>query len=94
MLPRHLVRPVAITLAAIAAVLAVVAIVYLTTKASQLPGFMPGHIAKRVGKKGHVLPTHTHAKLGVVLFLAAIGAAVGAWWVAFRYRPAGHHSAR
>ncbi len=88
MLTRQLVRPLAIALIAVAAILVVLGLVYVSVKGASLPGFMPGHLPKRYSKKGKLLPTHAHTKLGIALILAAIVSAAGAWWIAFRYEPA------
>ena len=88
MLTRQLVRPIAIALMVAAVVLFVLGLIYVTTKGSSLPSFFPGHLPARHTKKGKLLPTHAHTKLGIVLILAAIVSAVGAWWVTFKYEPA------
>jgi hypothetical protein len=84
---RHLIRPVSIALTAVGTILVAFAVVYLAVRASHLPAFLPGHLARRVGKTGHVIRTHAHVKLGVALMLVAIASFAAAWWVAFRYEP-------
>jgi hypothetical protein len=87
MLTRSLVRPVTIVLTVAGVILLALAVLYLSTKASALPSFIPGHLPRRIGKTGHVIPTHAHTKLGLVLLVGSVIALAGAWWVAFRYEP-------
>jgi hypothetical protein len=83
-----MVKAIAIALTVLGVLLLITAIVYMTTKASSLPSFMPGHLAKRVTRSGHVIRTHALVKRGVVLLIAAIGVFAVSWWLAFRYEPA------
>jgi len=87
-LTRSMVKGIAIALAVLGVLMLIMAIVYMTTKASSLPSFIPGHLAVRVTKHGHVIQTHTLAKRGFVLLLAAIAVFSATWWLAFRYEPA------
>jgi hypothetical protein len=87
-LTRSMVKGIAIALTVLGVLLLIMAIVYMTTKASSLPSFIPGHLAERVTKKGRVIHTHTLAKRGFVLLLAAIAVFATSWWLAFRYEPA------
>ena len=84
---RSMVKGIAIALSVLGVLLLLMAIVYMTMKASSLPSFVPGHLAERVTKKGHVIQTHTLAKRGFVLLLAALAAFGATWWLAFRYEP-------
>jgi hypothetical protein len=86
-LTRSNVKVVAIALTVLGALLLIMAIVYLTTKSSSLPSFVPGHLPG-VTKKGRVIHTHALVKRGIVLLIAAIGVFGTAWWLAFRYEPA------
>ena len=88
MLTRGKVKAIAIALAVLGVLFLIMAIVYMTTKASSLPSFIPGHLAERVTKRGHVIHTHTLPKRGVVLLIAAIASFAGTWWLVFRYEPA------
>lgn len=83
-----MVKGIAIALTVVGVLLFLTGIVYLTMKASSLPSFVPGHLAERVTKHGHVIGTHTLAKRGVALLLAAIAVFGATWWLAFRYEPA------
>jgi hypothetical protein len=83
-----MVKGIAIALTVLGVLLLIVGVVYLTTKASSLPSFFPGHLADRVTRRGHVIQTHTLAKRGVVLLIAAIAVFGASWWLAFRYEPA------
>ena len=85
---RSMVKGVAIALTVVGALFLLMAIVYLTTKASSLPSFVPGHLAERVTKGGRVIHTHALTKRGVALLLAAIAVFGASWWLAFRYEPA------
>jgi hypothetical protein len=85
---RSNVKGIAIALTVVGVLLLIMAIVYLTTKASSLPSFIPGHLPVRVTRRGHVIQTHTLAKRGVALLLAAIAVFGTSWWLAFRYEPA------
>jgi hypothetical protein len=87
-LTRTGVKAIAIALTVLGVLLLIMAIVYLTTKASSLPSFVPGHLPGGVTKKGRVIHTHALVKRGVVLLIAAIGVFGTAWWLAFRYEPA------
>jgi hypothetical protein len=83
-----MVKPLAIVLTVVGVVLLLLAVVYMSMKASSLPSFFPGHLPVRVTRKGHTIETHTHAKLGLVLLIAAAGVLGTTWWLAFRYEPA------
>lgn len=87
MLTRSMVKGIAIALGVLGVLLLLLAIVYMTTKASSLPAFIPGHLGERVTKHGHVIQTHTLAKRGFVLLLAALAVFGATWWLAFRYEP-------
>jgi hypothetical protein len=87
-LTRSMVKGIAIALTVLGVLLLITAIVYMTTKASSLPSFVPGHLAERVTKGGRVIHTHALTKRGFVLLLAAIAVFGASWWVAFRYEPA------
>jgi hypothetical protein len=87
-LSRSMIKPLAIALAVVGTLLLVLAIIYITMKASHLPSFIPGHLPERVTKKGHTIETHTLAKRGIVLILAAVAVFAATWWLAFRYEPA------
>ena len=88
MLTRQVIRPLAIVLAILGAVLLVLGIIYLTTKASSLPTWIPGHVARRVTKKGRVLGSKAHVKRGLAVIAVGIAVFAGTWWLAFRYEPA------
>jgi hypothetical protein len=88
MLPRSLIRPIAVVLGVLTAALVVVGIVYLTTKASSLPAFLPGHLAERVTKRGRVIGNKAHVKRGLAVLGLAAATLVTTWWLAFRYEPA------
>ena len=88
MLSRSLIRPVSIALLAIGTVFVAFALLYSLVSASSLPSFMPGHLREHVLRNGHIPRTHAHVKIGLVLFVGAVVALLGAWWLAFRYEPA------
>jgi hypothetical protein len=85
---RSNIKGIAIALTVLGALLVIMGIVYLTTRSSSLPSFFPGHLPVRVTRTGHVIRTHTLAKRGVVLLLAAAAVFGATWWLAFRYEPA------
>jgi hypothetical protein len=87
-LTRSRVKGLAIALAVFGGVLLIVGLVYMTTKASSLPSFWPGHLAERVTKGGRVIHTHALTKRGFVLLLVSLAAFGTSWWLAFRYEPA------
>ena len=88
MITRSNVKGIAIALAVVGVLLLIMGIVYLTTRASSLPSFIPGHLPVRVTKRGHVIQTHALVKRGFALLLAAIAVFGVTWWLAFRYEPA------
>ena len=55
----------------------VVGIIYLTTTAPNLPGFIPGHIA-------HVRRARKYSKRGIAAVLVALAAFFGVWYTDFR----------
>jgi hypothetical protein len=87
MLTRQYVRPLAIGLAVVGGLLLLFGIMYVAVTASNLPSFFPGHLPRVMGRHGHVIPTHAHTKLGLVLLLGSALALAAAWWLAFRYEP-------
>lgn len=69
-MPKLALRPLTWLLLAAAAVCIAVGIVYFTTAAKDLPGFVPGHEAGS---------THRHIKHGLAMVGVAILALIGAW---------------
>jgi hypothetical protein len=85
---RSNVKGIAIALLVVGVLFVIMGIVYLTTRSSSLPSFIPGHLPVRVARNGHVIRTHTLFKRGIALLLAAIAVFGVTWWLAFRYEPA------
>jgi hypothetical protein len=65
------VRPLTVVLVVVAALLVGVGVIYFTTAAADLPGFMPGYEAHS---------THHHVKHGIAMFGLAVIALIGAWF--------------
>ena len=68
--PKIVMRPLTWALIALAVVFIVLAIVYFTTSASDLPGFVPGHQAGS---------TKVHTKHGLAMLGLAALSLIGAW---------------
>jgi len=78
----------AVVMVVIGVILAVVGVVYLVTPAASLPSWLPGHLPTRTLRNGHVIHPHAHIGRGAAMAIAAAILFVGAWWLAFRYKPA------
>jgi len=68
---RFVLRPVAVLALVVAAACVVIAVVYVTTAASDLPGFFPGHQAGS---------PHKHVKHGLAFVGLALVALAAAWF--------------
>lgn len=67
-----------ILLILVAVVFVVLGVIYFTTAADKLPGFLPGHDA-------HL--TKHHTKHGLAMFAVAVVALIGAWFTTAPDRP-------
>jgi hypothetical protein len=87
MVPRSLISPLAIGLLVVGVLLAVVGVVYLTTAASHLPSFFPGHLAPHRLRNGQFIRTHASKKKGIFALFVAVLVFGGAWFLKYRYQP-------
>jgi amino acid permease len=73
------ISPLSWLLILVGVVFLVVGVIYLTTTAPDLPGFIPGHVA-------HVKHARKYSKRGIAAIVVAVAAFAGVFYNDFRSR--------
>ncbi len=89
MVPRSLISPLTITLAALGLACMAIGVVYFAVTSAHLPSFIPGHVAvpTHALKNGRIIRTHADTKRGMAALAVAAVVFAAAWFLRFRYEP-------